>query len=144
VPCEIYAYSDASWADIVPQRKSSLTYLIFCNNVVFSWKSPLSSVLAMSFAEAELIALFACAANVANCGKLANELCFLQLHPTIIHEDNVGAKQFAESENFRESENFCKLKNLICSTQSFICLFGLSGLILSISIRFFVSFREFS
>jgi hypothetical protein len=48
VPCEIYAYSDASWADIVPQRKSSLSYLIFCNNVVFSWKSSLSSVLAMS------------------------------------------------------------------------------------------------
>jgi hypothetical protein len=36
VPCELYAYSDASWADIVPQRKSSLSYLIFCNNAVFS------------------------------------------------------------------------------------------------------------
>jgi hypothetical protein len=34
VPCEIYAYSDASWADTVPQRKSSLSYLIFCNNAV--------------------------------------------------------------------------------------------------------------
>ena len=57
VPCEIYANSDASWADIVPQRKSSLSYLIFCNNAVFSWTSSLSSVLAMSSAEAELIAL---------------------------------------------------------------------------------------
>jgi hypothetical protein len=35
VPCEIYAYSDASWADVMPQRKSSLSYLIFCNNAVF-------------------------------------------------------------------------------------------------------------
>jgi len=57
VPCELYAYSDASWADIVPQRKSSLNYLIFCNNAVFSWKDSLFSVLAMSSAEAELIAL---------------------------------------------------------------------------------------
>jgi hypothetical protein len=57
VPCEIYAYSDASWADIVPQRKDSLSYLIFCNNAVFSWKAFLSSVLARSSAEAELIAL---------------------------------------------------------------------------------------
>ncbi len=32
-------------------------YLIFCNNAVFSWKASLSSVLAMSSAEAELIAL---------------------------------------------------------------------------------------
>ncbi len=55
VPCEIYAYSDASWADIVPLRKSSLSYLIFCNNTVFSWKASLSSVLAMSSAEAESI-----------------------------------------------------------------------------------------
>jgi hypothetical protein len=100
VPCEIYAYSDASWADIVPQRKSSLSYLIFCNNAVFSWKASLSSVLAMSSAEAELIALCACAADVAYCRKLANELGFLQLRPTVIHEDNLGAKQIAESGNF--------------------------------------------
>jgi hypothetical protein len=87
VTCKIYAYSDASWADIVPQRKSSLSYLIFCNNAVFSWKASLSSVPAMSSAEAELIALCACAADVAYCRKLANELGFLQLRPTIIHED---------------------------------------------------------
>jgi hypothetical protein len=60
VPCEIYADSDASWADVVPQRKSSLSYLIFCNNAVFSCKSSLPSVLAMSSAEAELIALCLC------------------------------------------------------------------------------------
>jgi hypothetical protein len=59
---------------------------------VFCWKSSSSSVLAMSSAEAELIALCACAADVASCRKLANELGFLQLRPTIIHEDNVGAK----------------------------------------------------
>jgi hypothetical protein len=99
VPCKIYAYSDASSADIVPQRKSSLSYLIFCINAVFSCKSSLSSVLAMSLAEAELIALCACAADVAYCRKL--ELGFLQLRPTIIHEDNVGAKELAESEIFK-------------------------------------------
>jgi hypothetical protein len=85
VPYEIYAYSDASWADIVPQRKSSLSYLIFCQNAVLSWKSSQSSVLAMSSAEAELIALCACAADVAYCPKLANELSFLHLRPTIVH-----------------------------------------------------------
>ena len=58
-------FTDASWADVIPQRKSTLCYLIFCNNAVFSWKSTLSSVLAMSSAEAELIALCACAADIA-------------------------------------------------------------------------------
>ena len=100
VPCE-YAYSDARWSDIVPQRKSSLSYLIFCNNAVFSRKSSLSSVLAMSSPEAELIALCACAADVAYCRKLANELVFLQLRPTIIHEDNLVAKQLSELGNFK-------------------------------------------
>jgi hypothetical protein len=110
VPCEIYAYSDASWADIVPQRKSSLSYLIFCNNAVFSWKSSLSSVLAMSSAEADLIALCACAADVAYCRKLANELGFLQLRPTIIHEDDLGAKQIAESGNFKGRSRHFELR----------------------------------
>ena len=112
VPCEIYAYSDASWPDVVPQRKSSRSYLslIFCNNAVFSWKSSLSSVLAMSSAEAELIALCACAADVAYCRKLANELGFLQLRPTVIHEDNVGAKQLAESGNFKGRSKHFELR----------------------------------
>ena len=102
VRCEIYAYSDASWAHIVPQRQSSLSYLIYCNNAVFSWTSTLSSVLAMPSAEAELIALCVCAADVAvYCRKLANELGFLQLRPTIIREDNLGAKQIAGSGNFK-------------------------------------------
>ena len=109
VPCEIYAYSDASWTDVVPQRKSSLSCLIFCNNAVFSWKSSLSSFLAMSSAEANLIALCACAADVAYCRKL-NELGFLQLRPTIIHEDNIGAKQLAESGSFKGRSKHFELR----------------------------------
>ena len=109
VPCEIYAYSDATRADIVPQRKKSLSYLIFCNNAVFSWKCTLSSVLAMS-AEAELIALCASAADVAYCRKLANELGFLKLRPTIIHDDNLGAKKIAESGNFKGRSKHFELR----------------------------------
>jgi hypothetical protein len=56
-PCELYAYAESSWADVVPSRKSSQCYLVFCDNDVFSWKTTLASVLAMSTAEAELIAL---------------------------------------------------------------------------------------
>ena len=80
------------------------------NNAVFSWKASLSSVLAMSSAEAELIALCACAADVAYCRKLVNELGFLQLRPTIIHEDNLGAKQIAESGNFKGRSKHFELR----------------------------------
>jgi hypothetical protein len=103
VPCEIYAYSDASWADIVPQRKSSLSYLIFCNNAVFSWKASFFSLLAISSADAELIALCACPADVAYCRKLANELGFLQLRPTVIHEDNFGCEADCRIQKFQRT-----------------------------------------
>ena len=64
----------------------------------------------MSSAEAELIALCAFAADVAYCRKLANELGFLQLHPTIIHEDNLGAKQIAGSGNFKGRSKHFELR----------------------------------
>jgi hypothetical protein len=64
----------------------------------------------MSSAEAELIALCACAADVAYCRKLANEPGFLQLRPTIIHEDNLGAKQIAESGNFKGRSKHFELR----------------------------------
>ena len=64
----------------------------------------------MSSAEAELIALCACAADVAYCRKLANELGFLQLRPTIIHEDNLGAKHLAESGSFKERSKHFELR----------------------------------
>ena len=64
----------------------------------------------MSSAEAELIALCACAADVAYCRKLANELGFLQLRHTVIHEDNLGAKQIAESGNFKGRSKHFELR----------------------------------
>jgi hypothetical protein len=78
--------------------------------VLSSWKASLSSVLAMSSAEAELIALSACAADVVYCRKLANELGFLQLRPTIIHEDNLGAKQIAEFGIFKGRSKHFELR----------------------------------
>ena len=84
--------------------------MIFVNGAVFSWKSAVASVLAMSSTEAELIALCACAADVAYCRKVANELGFLQWRPTVIHEDNEGAKKLAESGNFKGRSKHFELR----------------------------------
>jgi len=72
----------------------------------------------MSSAEAELIALCACAADVAYCRKLANELGFLQLRPTIIHEDNLGAKQIAESGNLKSQRTLQTLRATLAISPS--------------------------
>jgi hypothetical protein len=65
----------------------------------------------MSSAESELMALDGCDADVTYCRKLANELDFLQLWPTIIHEDNICIKQLAESGSFKGRSCRC-LKTL--------------------------------
>jgi hypothetical protein len=101
-PCHIYAHADASWADFIPSRKSTYCYLSFCNNAVFSWKSAVAPLLALSTAEAEMIALCCAAQEIAFCRKLANELGFWQLSPTPICEDNLGAKVIAETGYFKE------------------------------------------
>ena len=73
-PCHIYAYADASWADVIPSRKSTYCYLLFCNNAVFSWKSAVAPILALSTAKAEMIAI-CCArwqwiTRMINCGAI--------------------------------------------------------------------------
>ena len=75
-----------------------------------SRKSATATTLALSSAEAELIALCACAADIAYCRKIANELGFHQWRPTWIHEDNQGAKQLAESGNFRGKSKHFELR----------------------------------
>jgi hypothetical protein len=52
----------------------------------------------------------ACAVDVAYYRKLANELGFLQLGPTVIHEDNLGAKKIAESGNFKGRSKHFELR----------------------------------
>ena len=64
----------------------------------------------MSSAESELMALDGCAADVTYCRKLANELDFLQLWPTIIHEDNICIKQLAESGSFKGRSKHFELR----------------------------------
>jgi hypothetical protein len=95
--CEIFAFADSSWADDKPSRKSMYSYILFCNNAAFSWKSSLVPILALSTSEAELIAVSACAQEVIYCRKLATELGFLQVAPTRVYEDNHGAICSAEN-----------------------------------------------
>ena len=76
---------------------------IYCSAITLSLvaKSAVAPILALSTAEAEMIALCCCAQEVAFSRKLANELGFLQLSPTPIYEDNLGAKAIAETGYFR-------------------------------------------
>ena len=117
---EIWAGADSSFADIKPSRKSTFCYQLFVNNAIFSWKSSLSSIVATSVCEAELMAFTSCACEVVYARKLAGELGFTQLGPTKIYEDNEGAIVLAKKMHLRNRSKhiglrFCFVQHLIAA-----------------------------
>ncbi len=54
---QIFGFADASWADDKSSRRNTLIYVLCCNGAVFSWKSALVPILALSTSEVELISL---------------------------------------------------------------------------------------
>jgi len=99
---QIFGYSDASWADVIPHRKSTYCYLVMCNNAVFSWRSALSTILATSSGVSELLAMCAAAQEIAWARKFANECGFLQLAPTPLYVDSTAAASIAQRGSFKD------------------------------------------
>ena len=98
---QFHSFADSSWADVVPSRKSTNCYHIFCNNAVVSWKTKLSAIIATSSTETELIGVVYCSVEIVFRRKLAQELGFAQVSPTIIFEDNNGAMALGKSGHFK-------------------------------------------
>ena len=107
---EIWASADSSFADTKPLRKSTFCYQLFVNNAVFSWKAGLSSIVATSTCEAELMAFVSCACEVVYARKLAGELGFPQLTPTKIYEDNQGALVLVDKMHLRNRSKHIGLR----------------------------------
>lgn len=107
---EIWSHVDSSYADAKPSRKSTMAYCLFVNNAVFSWKSCLSSIVATSTCEAELMAYCSCACEVLYARKLAAELGFCQLTPTRIYEDNEGAIVLVKNMHLRNRSKHIALR----------------------------------
>ena len=106
VPGEIYGWSDASFADIKSHdnthRASSIGWLFMCNNGPISWRSTKTPLIALNVAESEMIALSSASQEAIFLRKLANELGFIQTHPTIIYEDCESAVALSKENRFRK------------------------------------------
>jgi hypothetical protein len=107
---QIWACADSSFADAKPSRKSTMAYGLFVNNAVFSWKSCLSSIVATSTCEAELMAYCSCACEVIYARKLAAEIGFCQMSPTPIYEDNEGAMVLVKNMHLRNRSKHIALR----------------------------------
>jgi hypothetical protein len=106
VPGEIYGWSDASFADVKSHdntnRASSIGWIFMCNNGPISWRSTKTPLIALNVAESEIIALSSASQEAIFLRKLANELGFIQTHPTIIYEDCESAVALSKENRFRK------------------------------------------
>lgn len=110
LPGHVYGYSDASFADIYPNRHSTIGYVFLVNGAAVSWRSKKSSIIALNTAEAELIAMSAAAQEAMYLRKLSNELGFLQTSPTILYQDNQAAVALSHDVRFANRSKHIALR----------------------------------
>ena len=96
-PQPLTGYSDADWAGDVTTRRSTSGYVFLKNGAAVSWSSCLQKTVAHSTSDAEYRAL---SESARECAFLRNLDALLSnkptMDPTVIFEDNKGAKKWAE------------------------------------------------
>jgi hypothetical protein len=110
LPGHIYGYADASFADIKPDRLSSMGYVFIINNGAVSWRSTRTPLVTLSAAESEVIALSAATQEAVYLRKLANELGFTQTSPTTLYEDCTAAVALSKENRFRNRSKHIALR----------------------------------
>lgn len=91
------AFCDADWAGDLDHRKSTSGYVLMLSNGAVSWKSKKQTVVALSTAEAEYVALSSATQEVSWMRKLLADLGENTGVPTTIHEDNQSAMAIASN-----------------------------------------------
>jgi hypothetical protein len=106
---QFHLFADLSWDDVLPSRKSTNSFDIFYNDTVDSWKSKLSQMITTSSTETELISATYCDTKIVFLRKLAQELGFVEVSPTIMFEVNNGAIAIGNSGHFKGSSKHIDL-----------------------------------
>ena len=117
----LHAYANASWADILgpvtapDARKSTLGHVLFLNGGPIEWRGKVSTMMALSSAEAEIFATVACGGGIAHCRRL---LCVMGRPqgptPTTLHDDSTSAISFNNSRTTASRLRHLELKWLYC------------------------------
>ena len=96
-PCRLVGESDSSWANDLDSRRSFAGYIFsFSNGGAISWSSRLQRCVALSSTEAEYIGCCESGKEAVWLRKLANDLGVDTSEPTLIRQDNDGAKALTE------------------------------------------------
>jgi hypothetical protein len=98
----IAGYSDADWGGDTDTRRSTSGYIFTLDGNVVSWKSRRQPVVALSTAEAELIAVVEAIKEALYLRSFLVELKFPVEEPIVIYVDNQAAIVMAKEPAFRQ------------------------------------------
>jgi ribonuclease HI len=98
----ITAYCDADWAGDKDDRKSTSGYCIFINNNLINWCSKKQSVVALSSAEAEYMAISEAIKELIWIRMIMKELMITVETPSILYVDNQSAIRISENDGEHE------------------------------------------
>ncbi len=104
VPSSLVAAVDADWGGDKHTRRSTTGYVVTVNGSPIFWKSKRQTVIALSSADSEYVALSSCAKDVSWLRKLYWEVCHqtpwleqLRFAPTQVLVDSTAAQSIAAS-----------------------------------------------
>lgn len=92
----ITGYCDADWGGDRADRKSTTGYCVFVNNNLISWNTKKQQTVALSSAEAELMAIVEVTKEVKWMQALLTEMKVRVKKPIIINTDNQSAMKIAQ------------------------------------------------
>ena len=95
---ELIGYSDADFAGDLDDRRSTSGNLFLIGGGAVSWLSKKQSIVSLSTAEAEYVALCRATQEATWIRRLLSDLHSLPEQPTVIMEDNQGALYIAKNQ----------------------------------------------
>jgi hypothetical protein len=93
----LVGWSDSDYAQDINTRRSTTGYVFVYNGTPITWKSQLQTTVALSSTEAELMALSEAGREAIALRQLATSLDIFFTGPTILKEDNDGAKALSSN-----------------------------------------------
>jgi hypothetical protein len=105
----LVGFSDSDWARDLNNRRSTSGYCFFLNGALVSWRVRVQRSVALSTAEAELMALCEAAKQGVWLRRLLKEMGHSQ-SPTVIYEDNQGAIAMTQHNAFHDRSKHVDLR----------------------------------
>ncbi|KAG5875395.1 hypothetical protein JTB14_031369 [Gonioctena quinquepunctata] len=113
----LIGYADADWAEDSLDRKSNSGYIFKMNGGIISWESRKQTVVAISTAESEFVALTEASREAMRLRNLLEDLGEKQMESTTIHEDNRSCLRMMRKGHYSNRTKhmdvkYCYLKDL--------------------------------